>query len=178
MVEGLRRAPMCITDPRETYGFSPVGFRFLSIYLCFGGMGWGVCRERMEGFAHATHYAFSPLAPSEHWYFSFSSFVIFVYSLYIPIAALPSPPSTLLTYCLPTFLSPSPLRRGGLPWVPTHPGISSHCRTRHILSRIGQARQPVRWNRIHRQATESGTNPLPVVGGHAWRPATYILIKH
>jgi hypothetical protein len=57
---------------------------------------------------------------------------LFIYSLYTLITA-PHHPS-------PTFTRPLPPRllftfeKEVLHWVPTHPGISSHCRTRHILS--------------------------------------------
>jgi hypothetical protein len=39
-------------------------------------------------------------------------------------------PSSPLTKPLPHTFSYSLLRRGRTPWVPTHPGTSSHCRTR------------------------------------------------
>jgi hypothetical protein len=40
-----------------------------------------------------------------------------------------------------SFLSPSPLRRRRIPWVPTHTSPSTHCRTKHIISLWGPMKQ-------------------------------------
>jgi hypothetical protein len=85
---------------------------------------------------------------------------------------LPVPP-----HMAPSFHPSSPhLRRRRPLWVPTHPGVSSHCRTRHILSHWGQTRKLSSENGIYRQATDSETAPAQVAGG--WRPsctsATYV----
>lgn len=61
---------------------------------------------------------------------------VLIDSLYILIIASHSP-SLPLTQPLPHSSFPFPLQRGTPHWVPTYPGRSSHCRTRHIFSHWG-----------------------------------------
>lgn len=49
-------------DPRGAKVVSPAGFRFPLSSLSCAGIGWGTFRERMEGFALATHDVSSRLA--------------------------------------------------------------------------------------------------------------------
>lgn len=57
-------------------------------------------------------------------------FINLIYLLYIPVIASLSSVLTILPFLLPSFSSE---KKGALPWMSTHLGISSSRRTRHIL---------------------------------------------
>ena len=87
-------------------------------------------------------------------------FIHFISQYQLPLL-LVTPHSDPLPYPPPLILW-----EGGVPCVsfpippPTlTPGKSSHCRTRHILSHWAQTRWSSSRNKIHRQATDSGTAP-------------------